>query len=97
MPGMIGPVPPGYGHPPAGSAIAVEAILAIFGFYGIGWLMSGKTTIGALLLIGGFVWALLAIFIAFFTAGFGLCCLVPIHAVFIVLSTVMLSSQRIYP
>ena len=97
MPGMMGPVPPGYGHPPAGSAIAVEAILAIFGFYGIGWLMSGKTTTGTLLLVGGLVWAAIAIFIAVFTAGFGLCCLVPIHGLFIVLSTVMLANQRIFP
>ena len=97
MPGMMGPVPPGFGRPPAGSAIAVEAILAIFGFYGIGWLMSGKTSTGALLLVGGLVWAAIALFIAVFTAGFGLCCLVPIHATFIVLSTVMLARQRLYP
>lgn len=97
MPAMMGPVPSGFGHPPEGSAIAVEAILAIFGFYGIGWLMSGKTSVGALLLIGGLVWAVIALFIAIFTAGFGLCCLVPIHATFIVLSTVMLARQRVYP
>ncbi len=80
---------------PDGAAIAVEAILAIFGFYGVGWLMSGKTLVGALLLGGGMIWMIVAIIGTIITAGIGACCLLPVHLAFITLSTVLLANQQI--
>jgi hypothetical protein len=98
------PPPPGYGLPyaipqpswpvqqrPSGTPVAVEAILALFGFYGIGWLMAGNTTTGVLLLIGGLVWDIIAVLGTVFTLGVGACIFGPIHIGLVVLSSVLLS------
>ena len=78
---------------PEGGAVAVEAILALFGVYGVGWLMSGITTSGAVIMSLGFVWDALVIVVSIATLGIGSLCLVPLHFLFVTLSTVMLSSQ----
>ncbi|HEX9057218.1 MAG TPA: hypothetical protein VF818_06750 [Ktedonobacterales bacterium] len=72
-----------------------EAALALFGIYGVGWLMSGKTTVGALLMVGGVFWVIIAIVISIFTAGVGVCCMAPLHFAFIAASTVALANQRL--
>ena len=72
-----------------GTALAIEAIASIFGIFGAGWFYSGNTLPGILLLIAGICWDLFALFAMFFSLGFGVFCLVPIHMVF-VLGTVLL-------
>ena len=95
------PYPPQYGlmvrgpRKPEGSAVAVEAILALFGVYGVGWLMSGITTTGAVIMSLGFVWDALMIVVSVATLGIGALCLVPMHFLFVTLTTVILSSQVI--
>ncbi len=71
--------------------VIVEAILAFFGFYGIGWLISGETTTGVILLIAGFVWD--AIFIAAAFTVIGLCCVVPLQLIFVALSAFQLNNR----
>jgi hypothetical protein len=71
--------------------VIVEAILAFFGFYGIGWLISGETTIGVALLIAGFVWD--AIFVAAAFSVIGLCCVVPLQLIFVALSAFQLNTR----
>lgn len=73
--------------------MAVEAVLALFGIYGVGWLMAGKSGVGVPLLIGGFIWDLIALLFVLPTAGFGLCCIVPIHFGFIATSTILLAAR----
>jgi hypothetical protein len=86
------PYPPGTAAPVRrdGTPVIVEVIGAIFGFYGIGWLMVGETTTGVLLLIAGLVWAAIVATGTVLTAGLGACCFVPLHAVFIAISAVSL-------
>lgn len=101
--GYLVPVPGYPGYPvlmpqrPSGGAIAAEAILSFFGLYGIGWLMAGKTTVGAILLTAGFVWDILAFAAVLLTGGFGVCLIFPLHLVFIAASTINLSNQRVMP
>lgn len=102
-PGYPPPPPPyhqGYYPPPVtpskpqrGGAIAIEAVLALLGVYGVGWLMDGKQNVGIPLMIGGFAWDIFLLFIGIFTAGTGFCCLVPMHLAFIAISTILLATR----
>src|SRR5262249_6767206 len=94
----------GYGYPPQpvvmappqranGTAVAVEAILAFFGIFGVGWLIAGDATGGALLLEGSFVGWGAAIFLTAVTFGFGLFCVAPLNIGFLVLSAVLLANR----
>jgi hypothetical protein len=76
-----------------GTAVAVEAILAFFGIFGVGWLMAGETTAGVLLLVGSFVWWGVAIFLTAATFGAGLFCIAPLNIAFLVLSAVLLANH----
>jgi ribonuclease E len=71
--------------------VIVEAILAFFGIYGVGWLIAGETTIGIVLLIAGFVWD--AIFVAAAFTVIGLCCVVPLQLIFVALSAFQLNNR----
>ncbi len=74
--------------------LIVEILLSLFlGVYGVGWLMSGETTVGVVLLICSFViyWPLL-IAIAVFTLGFGLICDFPLAIAAIVINAILLNS-----
>jgi hypothetical protein len=73
--------------------VVVEVLLAIFGIYGVGWLMIGETTTGLLLLLAGFLWASVVVGGSAATAFTGACCLIPLHALFIVLSASQLSNR----
>lgn len=76
------------------SAVLVEVLLSFFlGIYGVGWLMSGETTVGIVLLICSFVvyWPVLIIGIIF-TLGFGLLCLGPLAIGAIILNAIMLNN-----
>ncbi len=99
------PPAPGYGYPQPpmvyvqqprgsnGSAVAVEAILAFFGIYGVGWLMAGETTVGVVLLLASFFWWGLAIVVTAATVGFGLFCIAPINIGCVILSAALLSNH----
>jgi hypothetical protein len=76
-----------------GGAVAVEAILAFFGLYGVGWLMAGETTVGVVLLLASFFWWGLAIVIAAATIGLGLFCIAPINIGCMILSAALLSNH----
>ena len=91
---------PGYAPPPSAHqgkpepvAVAVEAICALFGIYGIGWLMSGRTGVGLGLLFGGLAWIAVVIVGGIFTGGLGCICLGPLHLLFIVASTITLATR----
>lgn len=75
------------------TALVVEIIASLFGIYGIGWLMSGETTVGILLLIGSFVlyWPIFIVG-AIFTFGFGLLCLGPLGIAAIIVNAIMLNN-----
>jgi hypothetical protein len=91
--------PPGYAPPPGRPgkpeplAVAIEAICALFGIYGIGWLMSKRTGVGLGLLFGGLAWIAVVFIGALFTGGAGCFCLVPLHLLFIAASTIVLATQ----
>ncbi|HEU5347230.1 MAG TPA: hypothetical protein VFU63_01330 [Ktedonobacterales bacterium] len=74
------------------AAVLVECICGFFGFYGIGWLMSGYTTTGILLLLGGFVWKVLFWLIVLGTGFVGLICMGPIDLAIWITSGVILSN-----
>jgi hypothetical protein len=78
-------------RPGDNTPVIVEAILAFFGFYGIGWLIARETTIGVILLVAGFVWD--AIFIAAAVSVIGLCCVVPLQLIFVALSAFQLNNR----
>ena len=76
------------------SAVLVEVLLSFFlGIYGIGWLMSGETTVGVVLLICSFVvyWPVLIIG-TIFTLGLGLLCLGPLAIGAIIFNAIMLNN-----
>lgn len=76
------------------SAVLVEVLLSIFlGIYGVGWLMSGETTIGVVLLVCSFLvyWPVL-IFGTILTLGIGLLCLGPLAIGAIIFNAIMLNN-----
>jgi hypothetical protein len=81
----------------SGIAIALEAILAFFGIYGVGWLMSGYIGTGALIMIAGFIWDLIAGTAIFLTFGLAGVCVGPLHLVFVAATTIALASRRSRP
>jgi hypothetical protein len=74
------------------TAIVLEAILSLFGLYGIGWMYRGHIGIGIALLALGFVWVAVAVVISIFTLGFGLLCIGPLHLIFIVGDVLLLNN-----
>jgi hypothetical protein len=76
------------------SAVLVEVLLSFFlGIYGVGWLMSGETTIGVVLLVCSFLvyWPVL-IFGTILTLGIGLFCLGPLAIGAIIFNAIMLNN-----
>lgn len=79
-------------RPRSGTApVVIEAVGAFFGIFGLGWLMTGRNTTGILLLLGGLVWDVIGL--GLITSGVGACCFLPVHVVFIALTTVLLSNH----
>jgi len=89
------PIVPGLAQPRQKSftPVLIEILLAIFGIYGVGWLMIGETTTGLLLLLGGLAWSTFVVGGSVATAFTGACCLVPLHVLFIALSATLLSNR----
>jgi len=72
------------------TGLIVEIILSIFGIYGVGWLISGETTVGIVLLICSFVLYYPAVIIlGIFTLGL---CDIPLVLGAIILNAVMLNN-----
>lgn len=74
-------------------ALIAELILSLFGVYGVGWLMAGETTVGAILLICSFFlyWPFV-ILGTIFTLGFGLICIGPLAIGAIAVNVILLNS-----
>jgi hypothetical protein len=73
-----------------GLAIALEIIGGLFGIFGIGWLVAGKSNVGIPLLIGGIVWFLIEIVLLFLVVG--VFCDPIISLAVMITSTVMLNN-----
>ncbi|HEX6820175.1 MAG TPA: hypothetical protein VF120_17500 [Ktedonobacterales bacterium] len=71
--------------------VAIEAVAALFGLFGLGWLYAGRNSTGILLIAGGLVWDVLGL--ALLSTGIGAICFLPVHAVLVTLSAVRLSSS----
>lgn len=72
------------------TGLIVEIILSIFGIYGVGWLISGETTVGVVLLICSFVLYYPAmIILGIFTIGL---CDFPLAIGAIILNAVLLNN-----
>jgi hypothetical protein len=74
-------------------AIVLEIVCGLFGLFGIGWLVSGNTQTGIILLVGGLVWGAVWVFIAIFTLGIGFLCIGPINLAIMIISTIMLNNR----
>jgi hypothetical protein len=74
-------------------AIVVEAICGFFGLFGIGWLMSGVTTTGLFLLVGGIIWDVVGFFFGVLTAGLGFFCVGAVNIVVLIISSVLLNRR----
>lgn len=77
--------------------LVVEVLLSLLlGIYGIGWLMTGETVVGFVLLICSFLlyWPLVivSLVLAFFTVGLSLLCSGPLIIGAIVFNAVMLNN-----
>jgi hypothetical protein len=98
-PPQVAPIQPLFVPPPSfptypqanGSALLIEILLNCLGLYGVGWLLSGNTTVGVLLLIGSLVlWPLMGLLIIL-TLGFALFFVAPLALGLIVCNAVLLS------
>jgi TM2 domain-containing membrane protein YozV len=91
---MSRPLPQSYGMPPVRSnrtPVVIEAIAALFGLFGLGWLYAGRNPTGILLLVGGILWD--AIGVALLSTGIGAVCFLPIHVILVTISAARLSSS----
>ena len=80
------------GH--SNTPVIVEVLLNIFlGIYGVGWLMSGNTTVGVILLICTFVdWFIVGILFVF-TLGLGMFCWGPLLIAAIIVNAILLNNS----
>lgn len=80
------------GH--SNTPVIVELLLNIFlGIYGVGWLMSGNTTVGVILLICSFVdWFIIGI-LAVLTLGLGFFCWGPFLIAAWIVNAIMLNNS----
>jgi len=60
-------------------ALVLEIVFGFFGLLGIGHVYTNRIALGIGLLIGWWIYIIVAVFIATLTLGFGLCLLVPIY------------------
>jgi len=84
-------------NPPASNnnnALVVEVLLSVFlGIYGVGWLIAGETTVGAILLICSFaIYIPTLVLGTIFTLGLGLFCLVPMAIGAVVVNAILLNN-----
>jgi hypothetical protein len=70
--------------------LVVEAILAFFGIYGVGWIMAGKRGTGTILLILSVFWLISAATGTVLTFGSGIFFFGPANLVFLIISVYLL-------
>ncbi len=97
-PSPMQPVPqqPIYYYDPRKSkstAIILEILPGLFGFFGIGWLYIGQVMPGLILLIGGLVWVMMVIVAAALTGFLACFCTVPITLIGPLVSTLILNQH----
>jgi len=73
-----------------GVALVLEIILGLFGLPGIGWIYSGKTGVGVVLLLCTLVWDIIAIVIDIVSGGFACFITVPVNLVVVAISAALL-------
>lgn len=68
-------------RPPKDKSIALilELLPGFFGFLGFGWIYSGNTNTGVLLLAGMIVWSIIAVGLVVLTGGLACFCTLPIN------------------
>ena len=74
------------------TALILELLPGLFGLYGIGWIYANKVGLGVGLLVGGLVWAVIAITIDIITGGFGLICSLPVNIAAVTISSIMVNN-----
>ncbi len=76
------------------TAMLLEILLGFFGLPGFGWIYAGRTTTGLILLLGLVAWdTLIMCPVTVLTAGFGICCVLPINWTVMILSAISLNSH----
>lgn len=63
------------------TALLLEILPTFVGVFGIGWIYGGNPTVGVLLMVGMFIWEVLAVIGSIVTLGLGCFCFVPINLV----------------
>ena len=63
----------------ATTALWLEIIFGIFSLLGVGHVYSGRTVLGIVLMVGWWVYIIVAGFISTITLGFGACIFVPVY------------------
>lgn len=93
------PVQPGYvpqyaSRPPKDRNVAIilEILPGLFGLYGFGWIYSGNTGTGIMLLVGGLIWAVIVVIAATITASVACFCTVPVNLIAVAVSATMLNN-----
>jgi hypothetical protein len=95
LPAIPPPPPPAYVPPSSaplssgkdrGIALILELVAGFFGFLGIGWLYAGKTKEGVLILVGFLLFNGILVCVDIVTAGFALCCHLPLNIAAIAVS-----------
>jgi len=64
-----------------GIAMVLEIVGGLFGLFGIGWIYSGNTAVGVMLLAGGIFWIIIIIIAAAISAAAACFCTVPLSLV----------------
>ena len=73
-------------------AMVLEILPGLFGLYGFGWIYSGNSSVGILLLVGGLVWGVIAVVTLILTAGFACFCTIPINILAVTFSSMSLNN-----
>lgn len=73
------------------TAMILEILPGMFGFLGIGWIYSGVTSKGVLILIGFLIWEIFAGFFTALTGGIAVICWLPVNIVCIFFSATYLN------
>jgi transposase-like protein len=80
------------------TAMALEIILGLFGIPGIGWIYSGNTTTGIILLVCYLLWDCVAIALVIGTSGVGVVCTLPLGILTVIVSSLFLNNySKKYP
>jgi TM2 domain-containing membrane protein YozV len=76
-----------------GTALLLEILPGLFGFYGIGWIYAGKVGTGLAYLLGMLlIWVPISVLLLSVTAGISLCFTLPVNVLILIISAATLSS-----